>query len=233
MESWLTVERHLHEHRARAIAAGEPPPCCATSPEEVQRAVRWAGLRAGDAVLELNAGAGCCTQVLLEQGLDVTAIEGCGALADVAQARLNAKAAVLRTDFDFWRAERRFEAVLAFGSTIFTFWDVEEIHRLRLRRIHALLPPGGPLIFGGGEYLGKPELEWERIQRLYGPYPDANRELRRMHETGQFMHYQAAQARTVLEMCGFDLARIHNGFTDAQPYAHWTPGMVFVCKRKL
>lgn len=233
MESWLEIERHLQEDRARAILAGEPPPSGATTPDEVKRAIRWADLRPGDPVLQLNAGAGVCTQALAEQGLDVTAVERWDALAAAARHRLDGqRATIVHADFDMWPADRSFRAVLAFGSTIFTFWDVEEIHRLRLRKIRDLLPAGGALIFGAGEHLGKPELEWERVRKLYAPYPGADRQLRHMHETGQFMHYQAAQARTVLEMCGFDLLRVHNGFTDAQPYAHWEPGMTFVCRRK-
>ncbi len=232
MDSWLAIERHLQEDRARAILAGEPPPCCMASPEEVRLAVSWASLSTGDAVLELNAGAGCCTQVLAAAGLGVTALERWDALAAAARERLDGRANFIHADFDLWRGDRTYKAIFAFGSTIFTFWDVEEIHRLRLRKIRALLSAGGALIFGGAEHLGKPELEWERIRKLYGPYPGADRQLRQMHETGQFMHYQAAQARTVIEMCGFELKRVHNGFTERQPYAHWEPGMTFVCRRQ-
>ncbi len=39
------------------------------------------------------------------------------------------------------------------------------------------------------------------------------------------------RGRTLFGLCGFELERISNGFTDLQPYEYHRPGMVFLCRR--
>ncbi len=178
----------------------------------VRTVVRWAGLRPGDTVLLLDALDSRHARLLRELGLVVRPATG----LDVAGGLCGDS----------------FAAALLFESTVFTFWEVEEIHRLRLRAIHGILRPGGHLIFGSSDALGKAPLEWERIVSLYSASPEGSAALRRLARNGRFAHYQVAQAAVVLEQCGFELVGVHNGFADAGSYSHWEPGMVFVCRRR-
>lgn len=117
-----------------------------------------------------------------------------------------------------------FAAALLFDATLFTPADVEDIHRLRLRRLRELLAPGGWLAFGDGETFGEPTLERPRVEAAGLAAPSA--------VTRRATLYTAAQARLILGQSGFDLVRVCNGWTDRQPYAHHKPGMAFVCRRR-
>lgn len=124
-----------------------------------------------------------------------------------------------------------FAAIVLVGRTLLPFWEVEEIHRHRLRAAGDRLIAGGRLVFGDRAAFGRSDLELARLVERYARFPEARADLSALGQRRRFTHYTAAQARTLLEQCGYALDRIHNGFDDRQPYAHHEPGMIFVCRR--
>ena len=118
--------------------------------------------------------------------------------------------------------------------TLWPDWEVEEIHRLRLRRAADTLRVGARLVFGARETLGRPEQEYaRRLARALAsapavappgaPPPSPRR--------GRFTHYTPAQAGRLLSQCGFVLERVRNDYADTPIYDHDRPGMIFVCRR--
>jgi SAM-dependent methyltransferase len=75
-----------------------------------------AGLAAGDRVLEIGAGTGKATRLLLARGLDVTALEPDPAMAAVAQRQAPAASAVLSGFEDWPLPSQPFTAVVAAQS---------------------------------------------------------------------------------------------------------------------
>jgi len=193
----------------------------------VALAVAWTGLATGDAVLLLAPDGSPHAlphgsphaAALRARGLavaslavgDLTRLRGAGPSPEAGVATAAA-------------AGSPFAAALLFDATLFTPAEVEDIHRLRLRRLRDLLTPGGWLAFGDGETFGEPALERPRVEAAGLTAPSA--------VARRATLYTAAQARLILEQSGFDLVRVCNGWTDHSPYAHHEPGMAFVCRRR-
>lgn len=194
----------------------------------VALAVAWTGLAPGGAVLLLDPDGSSHASphapphavALRARGLAVASL-AVGELTRLGGARPGSEtgAATAATG-----AGEPFAAALLFDATLFTPADVEDIHRLRLRRLRELLAPGGWLAFGDGETFGEPTLERPRVEAAGLAAPSA--------VTRRATLYTAAQARLILGQSGFDLVRVCNSWTDRQPYAHHEPGMAFVCRRR-
>lgn len=202
-------------------------------------AIAWTGLAPGSAVLLLAPGAGAVAAAGLAPASSphggphapshapahAAALRARGlAVAGLAVGELTRLGGAGPGPETAAGAGAPFAAALLFDATLFTPADVEDIHRLRLRRLHELLAPRGWLAFGDGETFGEPTLERRRVA--------AAGLLGASAVTPRATLYTAAQARLILGQCGFDLVRVCNGWTDRQPYAHHEPGMAFVCRRR-
>jgi SAM-dependent methyltransferase len=125
-----------------------------------------AGLGAGDRVLEIGCGTGQATVPLAERGLDVTAVELGAGLAAIARRRLAGfpAAEVVTSAFEDWAPPGTpFDAVVAVSSL---HW-VDP--RLRYRKPHALLRPGGTIAVAGCLWARPADAErfWTDVQEDY------------------------------------------------------------------
>lgn len=124
------------------------------------------------------------------------------------------------------------DGLLFLDRTLWPYWEVEEIHRLRLRRAAEALRSGGRLIFGERETLGRSEREFARRLAAAPAVTTEARETRPPSpRRGRFTHYAPAQAHTLLAQCGFELERVRNSYVEAPLYQSDEPGMIFVCRR--
>lgn len=221
-------------------AGGAGAHCPADPAAAVALAVAWTGLAPGDAVLLLAPGAGAVAAAGLAPGGPPHARPHASPHAAALRARGLAVAGLAVGDLTRLGgagpspgtsaataaadAGAPFAAALLFDATLFTPAEVEDIHRLRLRRLRELLAPGGWLAFGDGETFGEPTLERPRVEAAGLAAPSA--------VTRRATLYTAAQAGQILGQSGFELVRVSNGWTDRQPYTHHEPGMAFVCRRR-
>src|SRR5690348_4869599 len=131
-----------------------------------------AGLGAGDRVLEIGCGTGQATVPLAERGLAVTAVELGAGLAAIARRRLAGfpAAEVVTSAFEDWTPPSTpFDAVVAVSSL---HWIDP---RLRYRKPHGLLRPGGPWPWPGacGHGLPTPNASGRTCRRTTGPWVTA------------------------------------------------------------
>lgn len=210
------------EFRRRQVLTAGPDgdASLAHTAREVDFIVQAGDLRPGDRVLLLQACDGCHGRTLTAAGFSVETEEG-----ETGPGALAANPGISPSP-----AGAPFQAILLFGATILPFWEVEEAHRARLRRFHALLAPEGLLSFG--ERFTRPRVETER-DRLQGLRANgSDEELRRLlAPRARFTHYTPAQLRLLLGDCGFTLAAIHNHYAPAPLYDHDAPGMIVLARR--
>jgi protein-L-isoaspartate O-methyltransferase len=104
--------------------------------------LRWAGLKAGDRVVEVGCGTGQATVPLAERGLAVTAVELGPELAAIARRRLGRfpAAEVVTCSFEEWQPqEAMFDAVVAVSSL---HWIDPQV---RYSKPYELLRSGGAM----------------------------------------------------------------------------------------
>jgi SAM-dependent methyltransferase len=110
-------------------------------PGAIDDVMTHAGLRPGDTVLEVGAGTGKATVLLVARGLDVVALEPSAAM--VAVARVNCRdlagVRIVESEFERWEPDERFPALVSVQAWHWVAPDV------RYARAHAALVPGGTL----------------------------------------------------------------------------------------
>lgn len=207
--------REVREICGGPAAGGEDSPLPRTA-REVAFVVESASLGPGDLVLHLDAGGGGHAGALVERGLSVRSLEG----EVPGPFRTDAGAVDLRP----------IRSALLFHATLLPFWEVEETHRARLRRLRALLADGGRICFGDAESWNRPDLERERLRRLLGS--NDRPELRRLvSPRARFTHYTPVQVRLLFEACGFALEAMYNRYAPSLSYDHDAPGLIVLARK--
>jgi SAM-dependent methyltransferase len=105
-----------------------------------------AGLRPGSRVLEIGPGTGKATVSLAGRGYRVTGVELGADLAAVARRNVP-QAEIVVADFEQWKTEERFDAVVAFSA--FHWLDLATAYP----RSAALLKPSGVLAVSGARHV--------------------------------------------------------------------------------
>ena len=196
-----------------AVDGGDSAP--ARSAREVAFVVEAASLGPGDLVLHLDAGGGCHARALVEWGLSVRSLEG-----DI-PGPAGTEGAVDQSPI---------RSAHLYHATLLPFWEVEETHRARLRRLRALLADGGRICFGDIESWNRPDLERDRLRSLLGS--DDRPEVRRLvSPRARFTHYTPVQVRLLLEACGFALEATYNRYAPSLLYDYDAPGMIVLARK--
>lgn len=123
---------------------------------------RAAGLRPGMRVIEIGCGTGMFTEMFAASGADLTGVEISEDLLVRARSRKVPNARFVARRFEDCEVEGPFDAVI--GSSVLHHLDVGDA----LRRIFALLAPGGRMAFAEPNYLN-PQVFLERKLRFVKP----------------------------------------------------------------
>lgn len=130
-----------------------------------ERIARGAGMRPGARILEIGCGTGMFTEMFARTGAEIVAVDISGELLAKARARgLPAdRVRFLEKPFEECEVEGPFDAVV--GSSVLHHLDVGK----SLARIHALLKPGGVMVFAEPNLLN-PQVFIERKCTFLRPW---------------------------------------------------------------
>ena len=220
MAQWRQAARR---RRAAVAAARARAERASRAEADVDGILRRTGLCRGARVLAGSDCHGCHLEALRARGLRVDSFHPIP--GEETEFRLAPEAAALARG-----ADGGYDGCLVFGGTLLSYWEVEEIHRMRLSRLRRRLRDGGWLCFGDPGALSDSRAERARLARAADAAGGAPG--RGLALTDRFTHYTAAQARTLLEACGFTVEGLANGPDTEKPYAYDGPGLFLFCRSR-
>jgi SAM-dependent methyltransferase len=115
---------------------------------EVRNIIDLLGLGPGGRILDLGCGNGRLAIPLAQAGYEVTGLDACQPLIEIARQSAgwhNAKLSLINADMKEFRADRQFDAVINIG-TAFGYVASTADHKAALRNVFEALAPGGTFL---------------------------------------------------------------------------------------
>jgi 2-polyprenyl-3-methyl-5-hydroxy-6-metoxy-1,4-benzoquinol methylase len=172
IEHELAHGRYLATHNAEEIWGWTTPAGQVRADRRAHMIVDAAGLKPGMRVVEVGCGTGLFTERLAKSGADITAVDISPDLLALARQRQNLDANRIRFvegKFEEIELPEKYDAVI--GSSVLHHLEVEAA----LRKVHALLKPGGAMAFAEPNMLN-PQIAVQKnvpvVKRWAGDSPD-------------------------------------------------------------